>query len=50
MASHKLIKLSKGNLVLIQSIAGKTKDLNDIDFPQITIKQYIFADSHFTWD
>ena len=38
MMSHELTKLSKGNLVLIQSIADEMKDLNDFDFPQITIK------------
>ena len=36
--SDDLTKLSKGNLVLIQSIARETKHLNDFDFLQITIK------------
>ena len=38
MMPHEITKLSKGNLVLIQSIAGETKQLNDFDFPQTTIK------------
>ena len=38
MMSHELIKLSKSDLVLIQTITGEMKDLNDFDFPQITIK------------
>ena len=38
MVSHELTKLLKGNLGLIQSIAGKTKCMNDFGFPKITIK------------
>ena len=37
MISHELTDLSKGNLVLIQSIAGQAKYLNDLDFSRTTI-------------
>ena len=50
MISHELTELSKGNLVLIQSIAGKTKHQYNFNFPQITIKWDIFVDSHFVWN
>ena len=50
MLSHELTKLSEGNLVLIQSVEGETKHLNDFYFPQITIKQDIFADFNFVWN
>ena len=45
-----LTKLSKGILVLIQSIVGETKHLNDFDIPQLTIKQDIFVYFYFVWD
>ena len=48
MMSHELTKLSKVNLVLIQSITGEIKYLKDFDFPQITNKENIFADSLFS--
>ena len=49
MIHHKLIRLSKVNLFLIQSIEYEKKHLNDFDLPQNTIKWDIFVDSHFVW-